>query len=524
MNSLQRIQNIGKGSYGKVYSCKFPNNDNIYAYKRNMADLTALGFGSSIREIDILIKLKGYPFIIDILDVKYENPFDAPMSPINAKNLKDDKVHFLLEYVEHSGKKIFQEKTFFTMEHGKLLSCQLLLAIEHMHANNICHRDLKPDNILITQSNGWPVLKIIDFGMGQFLCGGKVSTPNVTTSWYRAPEICASLNYTNVIDIWSAGCIIFEIFGSKELLRGTSDDNESILNMILTISPIAPNKNYVKFLQTQSGLKIKIAPNVNRRTYVQQMLLTPPNRTSINRTNGNTDQLDNLMNLMLTLNPSERPNASQLLNHPFFKSYKTYVQEAHEKYPPVPKNLPYIKIIDCVERKWAVCAAFTVYNNRQSLNWYEHRIIFHSIDIFDRYIEWAFLNLPLGEFETTERGRLHSSEETELRYYVCLYITHKYNSSLTFISHWNEMVPEKFNNPTTQLIVEEFEKSVVKDALNYNIYRDTLFEIADHFATPMSSELVHKLLEGYGNINSWENKSVRALYREIMKIEVAAAT
>ena len=91
-----------------------------------------------------------------------------------------------------------------------------------MHDLNICHRDLKPENILVKND----VIKICDLGSAKVIKNGsrQKNSPYVVSRYYRAPELLlASHKYGLSIDIWSVGCILFEIFTNMVLFPGDSE-------------------------------------------------------------------------------------------------------------------------------------------------------------------------------------------------------------------------------------------------------------------------------------------------------------
>ena len=93
-----------------------------------------------------------------------------------------------------------------------------------MHKNKILHRDLKPSNILV---NSNCTIKLCDFGLVRSLIPSSESiavlTEGVATRWYRAPEVLlGSKSYSTPADIWSFGCIIYEILAQKPLFPGSS--------------------------------------------------------------------------------------------------------------------------------------------------------------------------------------------------------------------------------------------------------------------------------------------------------------
>lgn len=100
---------------------------------------------------------------------------------------------------------------------------QLLSGLQHCHENGILHRDIKPSNLLIDK-NG--VLKIADFGLANFFPPKQKRplTSRVVTLWYRAPELLlGSTDYGVGIDLWSAGCLLGEMFVGRPIMPGRTE-------------------------------------------------------------------------------------------------------------------------------------------------------------------------------------------------------------------------------------------------------------------------------------------------------------
>jgi cyclin-dependent kinase 8/11 len=105
------------------------------------------------------------------------------------------------------------------------LSHQLISGVKYLHDHWILHRDLKPQNILVTQPvQGSATLKIADFGLARLFSSPLRSLEHdgvVVTIWYRAPELLLlSKHYTRAIDMWAVGCIIAELILCRALFPG----------------------------------------------------------------------------------------------------------------------------------------------------------------------------------------------------------------------------------------------------------------------------------------------------------------
>jgi glycogen synthase kinase 3 beta len=96
-----------------------------------------------------------------------------------------------------------------------------------MHKYDVAHRDLKPENVLLKRSEDGDQLKICDLGAAKLLdkhnpCAK--NTPYVVSRYYRAPELILGTNYYDCsIDIWAAGCILFELITRTPLFPGETE-------------------------------------------------------------------------------------------------------------------------------------------------------------------------------------------------------------------------------------------------------------------------------------------------------------
>jgi cell division protein kinase 4 len=100
---------------------------------------------------------------------------------------------------------------------------QILSGVDFLHSNRIFHRDLKPQNILITKDGR---VKLADFGLARIYEQTQILTSVVVTLWYRAPEVLLQANYASSVDIWSCGCIFAELFLRSPLFCGRSESDQ----------------------------------------------------------------------------------------------------------------------------------------------------------------------------------------------------------------------------------------------------------------------------------------------------------
>ena len=89
-----------------------------------------------------------------------------------------------------------------------------------MHKRGMFHRDIKPENILLTNE----VVKLADFGSSRAIRKGAQSTQYVSTRWYRSPEcLLTEGGYSYKMDIWSIGCMLFELLAEQPLFSGSDE-------------------------------------------------------------------------------------------------------------------------------------------------------------------------------------------------------------------------------------------------------------------------------------------------------------
>ena len=139
-----------------------------------------------------------------------------------------DILYMVLEYVDTTLDRWLKEQSSAPPEPTvQGIACKLMNALKYMHAQGFVHRDIKPQNILV--SDDLRDVKLCDFGIARQTRSAteKELTEYVTTRWYRAPEILLrSSSYSLPVDIWAAAAIIAECFTRQPIFPGNSEADQ----------------------------------------------------------------------------------------------------------------------------------------------------------------------------------------------------------------------------------------------------------------------------------------------------------
>ena len=133
----------------------------------------------------------------------------------------------------------------------KLFSFQMLKCIGYLHSLGICHRDIKPQNILIDPKDF--TLKLCDFGCAKHLVKTESNIAYICSRFYRPPELVVGATYyTTQVDVWSMGCVIIELVYNLPIFQGKSakDQFKEIMKILGT-----PSEEEIK---SMGGKKINV--------------------------------------------------------------------------------------------------------------------------------------------------------------------------------------------------------------------------------------------------------------------------
>jgi non-specific serine/threonine protein kinase len=190
---------------------------------------------------------------------------------------------------------------------------QLLQGIAFCHENRVLHRDLKPQNLLLTNQGK---LKIGDFGLARAF-GIPVNTfsNEVVTLWYRAPDVLlGSRTYNTSIDIWSAGCIMAEMYTGRPLFPGTTNEDE--LQKIFRLLGTPSEQSWPGISQfPEYKPSFHVYATQDLRMFLPQI---------------DAQGLD-LLGRMLQLRPELRISAKDALQHPWFTDLPRLKQQQQQQ-------------------------------------------------------------------------------------------------------------------------------------------------------------------------------------------------
>uniref|UniRef100_A0A1B6G4U4 Serine/threonine-protein kinase PRP4 homolog n=1 Tax=Cuerna arida TaxID=1464854 RepID=A0A1B6G4U4_9HEMI len=209
-------------------------------------------------------------------------------------------------------------------------SQQLFLALKLLKKANILHADIKPDNILVNENK--LVLKLCDFGSASHVAENEI-TPYLVSRFYRAPEVILGIPYDFGVDMWSAGCTIFELYTGKIMFSGKS--NNQMLKFFMDFKGKMPNKIIRKgafkdqHFDHNCNFLYHEVDKVTEREKVVTMSTINITRDLQSELVGNqhlpddqarkVNQLKDLLEKILMLDSTKRIPINQALTHPFIQ-------------------------------------------------------------------------------------------------------------------------------------------------------------------------------------------------------------
>uniref|UniRef100_A0A8C9EEP2 non-specific serine/threonine protein kinase n=1 Tax=Phocoena sinus TaxID=42100 RepID=A0A8C9EEP2_PHOSS len=226
MDKYDVIKAIGEGAFGKAYLAKEKSDSKHCVIKEiNFEKMPIQEKEASKKEVILLAKMK-HPNIVTFFSSFQEN----------------NRLFIVMEYCDGGDlmKRIKKQRGVLLSE-DQILSwfVQISLGLKHIHDRKILHRDIKTQNIFLSK-NGM-VAKLGDFGIARVLNNTmELARTCVGTPYYLSPEICQNKPYNNKTDIWSLGCVLYELCTLRHPFEGNNLHQLVLKICQARVPPISP--------------------------------------------------------------------------------------------------------------------------------------------------------------------------------------------------------------------------------------------------------------------------------------------
>jgi len=278
MQDYQELKTLGRGSFGKAVLVARKRDNKLLVLKKMHAGPDILKSDPELeqeqltaeKEIQVLQKLNHEHV------VRYHDAFSS------GKNSRCIVMEYCSEGCLQDLIEAYKVKARKGMPEVEALDIfvQLLLGMQYVHNHKVLHRDLKPANIFLSPPR---MVKIGDFGVArQFGSNSNLANTIVGTPYYLAPELCKGEAYNHKVDVWSLGCVLHELLTGQHAFPGHN------LPMII-ISIVKGNRSDITDDQA-------------------------------------SPEVQTLLNDMIQLNPTKRPDVADILALPFIKAAHARLQ------------------------------------------------------------------------------------------------------------------------------------------------------------------------------------------------------
>ncbi|KAI1424409.1 kinase-like domain-containing protein [Xylaria sp. FL1777] len=292
---------VGSGTYGKVFKGKHVYTSKLVALKRIRMEGERDGFPvTAMREVKLLQSLR-HPNVVELHEVMIER----------------NECYMVFEYLSHDLTGLLNHPTYkLDASQKKHLAMQLFKGLDYLHKRGVLHRDIKAANILVS-SDG--ILKLADFGLARFYAKRHQLdyTNRVITIWYRSPELLlGETRYGAAVDIWSAACVMVEIFTRHAIFPGDGGEInqlEKIYNILGT-----PNRKEWPGLADTPWFELL------RPSYRKPNVFADKYRERV------PAAAFDLLAEMFQYDPIKRPSAADVLEHRYFTTEQPPPRQAVE--------------------------------------------------------------------------------------------------------------------------------------------------------------------------------------------------
>ncbi|XP_064598110.1 cyclin-dependent kinase 14-like [Liolophura sinensis] len=293
--SYQKLEQLGEGSYATVFKGLSSLTHQTVALKEIQLKEEEGAPFTAIREASLLKGLK-HANIVTLHDI------------IHTK----ETLTFVFEYVSSDLSQYLEKHTGgLNPFNVKLFLFQLLRGLAYIHRFRILHRDLKPQNLLISDIGE---LKLADFGLARAKSvPSRTYSHEVVTLWYRPPDVLlGSTNYSTSLDMWGVGCIFTEMISGLATFPGMKDDQLDMIFRVLG-TPTEDTWEGVTRYPNYDLKQFGLYPPQNLMTVIPKISFIP--------------LAAHLASQLLQMNPHRRLSAQKAMKHEYFSDLPHLVHE-----------------------------------------------------------------------------------------------------------------------------------------------------------------------------------------------------
>ncbi|CAG8652798.1 2633_t:CDS:2, partial [Dentiscutata erythropus] len=356
MDDYHITKELGDGSFGTVIQAQHKQTGQVVAIKKMKKEFSSWEKVCELREFKALRSLPSHPNVISLSEAFFIQ--------------QTRELYFVFEHMELN---LYQ---FIKDRKGKLLKertvqsiiFQILKGLHHIHSHGIFHRDMKPENILIStkkkitcnctnksdstcnskhcRNSPWIehikaiqdihksdnsdnyIVKVGDFGLARDIKSKPPYTEYVSTRWYRAPEVLLrSSSYSSPIDLWAVGTIMAELYSLKPLFPGQSEIDQLFKISEVLGSPCVRPEFSIRADGVGGEWKdgVKLAKSLGF-TFSQT---TPQPLSKLFPSSASSHFLEFISHL-LRYDPRQRLTALEALKHPYFVENNFIFVPQHE--------------------------------------------------------------------------------------------------------------------------------------------------------------------------------------------------
>jgi serine/threonine protein kinase len=300
------IKEIGRGAFSKVFKV------NDHKYNRDMAikivKAKSVYMETGIHECEILININKWILedkIISLSDLDLNS--ESEFVPLLLFKYFDYKKHICMVF------RIYDIDLYYLYKNKNInykeivsITKDIFLAVKFLKKHQIVHGDLKPENIMITDKKR---AVIIDYGLA-FYENDNYFNDYIQSRYYRAPEVYFNMPVKHPIDVWSIGCILYEIYNKKPLFRG-KNKTEMIVAYISCLG--MPFSDYINKVIKSTNNKIDLYNYQYKR--IPNNLYIYNNKLIDNQEN---ELINSLIRKCVTYNSDMRLTPEKALEHDLF--------------------------------------------------------------------------------------------------------------------------------------------------------------------------------------------------------------